>query len=710
MSKQEDKDRKGKAPSPNELAMASQAAESTAASAAATAAKEKAKKEKEERRKQKELELKMKGIDISGKKPKEATTKAQRRALQEQQRADKGDKGNKDQHRDTASVASTAGGRDSRAETASQHAAASANPATAHKKNANVNMSNRAVLQDKRMHLYLHLDFPQHPPSSASALSLIPTLDAKNTDVAERGTGDSGALAAGIENAAHPPGPQVVVGMSREDYVAAETGEPATVTITDAAGGPFEAALRDAMPPFESGPGHRRIAKASGGMVGIEIHPQIKEVGLRMGAMDIVGSNARTESVLAAFVKVIDDYVSPRLAVVNRSLHQHISVQINFLVHQRPMCIGMGNAIRWLKHEIGLLPADIKDEEAKSTLISLIGDYVQERISAAGKLIAESGAQKIQDGDVVLTYGASSTVQRLLLTAHKMGRRFRVIVIDSRPQSEGLGLVRKLVKEGFSDLSNATDSASASSADDSHGAYGKGRGRSGMNGGVTYAPITALSFLMREASKVFLGAEAFLGNGAMLSRSGTAMVALAAHSHHIPVIVACETYKFSDRIQLDAVVSNELGVPDELIYKTGIPDAQPVGSQSDQTLSHMEYSAYARDRYSGRPRWNNLSFQSKDAANDSGSALAGGKGKGKGARASAAAAAASSDLTPEAKAAAALKANCPLSDWRTTSNLHLLNLMQDVTPPEFVTVIITEVGMIPTTSIPVVLREYKNQI
>ncbi|KAJ1862825.1 hypothetical protein LPJ73_000665 [Coemansia sp. RSA 2703] len=702
MSKQEDKDRKGKTPTPNELAVASQAAESTAA---AVAAKENAKKEKEERRRQKELELKMKGIDISGKKPKEATTKAQRRALQEQQRAEKG---NKDQNRDTASVASTAGGRDSRAETSSQHAAASANPSTAHKKNAAVNMSNRTVLQDKRMHLYLHLDFPQHPPSSASALSLIPTLDAKNTAVAESGTGDSGALAAGIENAAHPPGPQVVVGMSREDYVAAEAGEPAVVTISDAAGGPFEAALRDAMPPFESGPGHRRIVKASGGMVGIEIHPQIKEVGLRMGAMDIVGSNARTESVLAAFVKVIDDYVSPRLTVVNRSLHQHISVQINFLVHQRPMCIGMGNAIRWLKHEIGLLPADIKDEEAKSTLISLIGDYVQERITAAGKLIAESGAQKIQDGDVVLTYGASSTVQRLLLTAHKMGRRFRVIVIDSRPQSEGLGLVRKLVKEGFSDLSNASDLTSASSVVDSHGTYGKGRGRSGMNGGVTYAPITALSFLMREASKVFLGAEAFLGNGAMLSRSGTAMVALAAHSHHIPVIVACETYKFSDRIQLDAVVNNELGVPDELIYKTGIPDAQPVGSQSDQTLSHMEYSAYARDRYSGRPRWNNLSSQSKDAANDSASALVGGKGKGKGARA--AAAVASSDLTPEAKAAATLKANCPLSDWRSTPNLHLLNLMQDVTPPEFVTVIITEVGMIPTTSIPVVLREYKNQI
>ncbi|KAJ2234576.1 hypothetical protein H4R99_002879 [Coemansia sp. RSA 1722] len=679
---------------------------------AAAASKELAKKAKEERRRLKELELKAKGIDISDKTPAKKKTKAQQRATQEQQRADKQSKtaGGGYQHRDAAGASGVASGRESRSEVGSQHSATPANTAASHKKNAPVNMNNRVALEDKRMHLYLHLDFPQHPPSSASALSLIPTLSTNSSAVAERGTGDSGALAAGIENASHPPGPQVVVGLSREEYVAASTGEPATVTINHGAGGPVEASLRDALAPFNSGPGQRKIAKPTGGMVGIEIHPQIKEVGLRMGSMDITGSNARAESVLAAFVKVIEDYVSPPLTVINRSLIQYVSTQINFLVHQRPMCVGMGNVIRWLKNEISKLPAEIKDEDAKQTLVTLIGDYVQERITAAGKFIADAGAQKIQDGDVILTFGASSTVQRLLVAAHDMGRRFRVIVIDPRPQSEGLGLVRKLVDEGFADLTPELESTDGLSTIDQHGgAHGKGRGRNGMNGGVTYAPITALSFLMREASKVFLGAEAFLANGAMLSRSGTAMVALAAHSYHVPVIVACETYKFSERIQLDAVVNNELGVPDMLMYKPGISDSQPVGPQSDKTLSYMEYSAYARDRYSARPRWNNHSMSSKDPATDAANASLG-KGKGKGSRGAAAASSGSSALTPEAKAALALKKNCPLSDWRTTHNLRLLNLTQDVTPPEFVTVIVTEVGMIPTTSVPVVLREYRNQI
>ena len=38
--------------------------------------------------------------------------------------------------------------------------------------------------------------------------------------------------------------------------------------------------------------------------------------------------------------------------------------------------------------------------------------------------------------------------------------------------------------------------------------------------------------------------------------------------------------------------------------------------------------------------------------------------------------------------------------------MKLLNLIFDLTPAQFVTMVITEVGMIPITSVPVVLREY----
>jgi translation initiation factor eIF-2B subunit delta len=45
-----------------------------------------------------------------------------------------------------------------------------------------------------------------------------------------------------------------------------------------------------------------------------------------------------------------------------------------------------------------------------------------------------------------------------------------------------------------------------------------------------------------------------------------------------------------------------------------------------------------------------------------------------------------------------------LAGWREINTLHLLNLVYDVTPPDFISMVITEVGMIPCTSVPVVLR------
>lgn len=45
-----------------------------------------------------------------------------------------------------------------------------------------------------------------------------------------------------------------------------------------------------------------------------------------------------------------------------------------------------------------------------------------------------------------------------------------------------------------------------------------------------------------------------------------------------------------------------------------------------------------------------------------------------------------------------------LEDWQKVESLGLLNLVYDVTPPDFVDIVITELGMIPCTSVPVVLR------
>ncbi|KAJ2828362.1 hypothetical protein GGI24_002412, partial [Coemansia furcata] len=417
---------------------------------------------KEERRRLKDIELKKKGINPDQKDSKSPMTKAERRALQEQQRALKQtgtpakSGSSSQQHRDSGSAASgTRDAREARLDTGVQHSASgmatasatsAAAAAAAQGRNARISMANRVIPEDKRMYLYLHLDTPQHPPSSATTLEVVQSLSINNPAATDHGAGDAAAFAAGIRNAEFPPGPHVIAGMSRDDYVAASRGEPCRVGIAGASGEPAEALLSDAIPPFSNGLGQRKVAKLSSSMIGIAIHPRIKEAGLRMATMEVSGANARVVSVLAAFADVIADYTPPPQTALYRNLATHISAQINFLVYQRPMSTGLGNAIRWLKSQILDISADMNDDEAKSRLVTMIGDYVKERITAAGDVIAELGVEKIQDGDVILTYGNSSTVQRLLIAARDMGRRFRVIVVDSRPHNDGRKLVHKLVE------------------------------------------------------------------------------------------------------------------------------------------------------------------------------------------------------------------------------------------------------------------------
>ena len=64
-----------------------------------------------------------------------------------------------------------------------------------------------------------------------------------------------------------------------------------------------------------------------------------------------------------------------------------------------------------------------------------------------------------------------------------------------------------------------------------------------------------------------------------------------------------------------------------------------------------------------------------------------------------------------------------LKDWKDIPNLKLLNLMYDLTPSEFIVMVVTgmclkcmfwlifvkEVGLVPPSSVPVILREYRKE-
>lgn len=241
---------------------------------------------------------------------------------------------------------------------------------------------------------------------------------------------------------------------------------------------------------------------------------------------DLCGGNARCIAMLLAFQEVIKDYSTPPEKTLVRDLTAKIGSYVSFLIECRPLSISMGNAIRFLKNRIAKLPLTSSESEAKATLHSDIDRFINEKIILADKVIVKHAVTKIRDGDVLLTYCSSSVVEMILLHAHELGKQFRVVVVDSRPKLEGQLLLRRLVGKGIS---------------------------------CTYTHINAVSYIMHEVTRVFLGSSSVLSNGTVYSRVGTACVAMVAHAFHVPVLVCCEAYKFHERVQLDSICSNELG-------------------------------------------------------------------------------------------------------------------------------------------------------
>jgi translation initiation factor eIF-2B subunit delta len=317
-------------------------------------------------------------------------------------------------------------------------------------------------------------------------------------------------------------------------------------------------------------------------------------LGQRMADGTIRGANARCMAFFEMLSAAVSAFQPPPGRSFGREFVPLLNSMIAFLVSCRPLNPAMGNAVKAVKAELGRLNQDLSlsESDARSAVLSFLSAFVQEKLRYARVALAKRGASQLQDGDVVLTYSHSTAVESVLLAAAEAGTDFSVVVVDSRPLFEGRTLLRRLLAAGVP---------------------------------CEYVLLNAVELGLSQATKVAIGAAGVMSNGAVVSRVGTAAVAMAAAAAHVPVMVCAESYKFAERVQLDCITYNELGDPEALF----------------------------------------------EGAGAEGEALR--------------------------------------QEWERNDNLSMLNLTYDATPAAFVSVIVTEVGALPPTSVPAVLREYRSE-
>ena len=123
---------------------------------------------------------------------------------------------------------------------------------------------------------------------------------------------------------------------------------------------------------------------------------------------------------------------------LRRDLEAKLRPHISYLTECRPMSVSMRNAIKFVKLTISNLDPSLTEKEAKEEIAEQIDNFIRARIDLAVDEITKLAADKVSDGDVILLFNAATSVENALRAAHTAGKRFRVIVVDTRPQMHGV--------------------------------------------------------------------------------------------------------------------------------------------------------------------------------------------------------------------------------------------------------------------------------
>jgi translation initiation factor 2B subunit (eIF-2B alpha/beta/delta family) len=158
-------------------------------------------------------------------------------------------------------------------------------------------------------------------------------------------------------------------------------------------------------------------------------------------------------------------------------------------------------------------------ERLKATLVEVAGAYRAWSESARLEL-TRYGTAIIPDRGTVFTFTLSETAMQTLRAAWGLGKRFSVLVTESRPNNDGLVTAAELARDGIT---------------------------------VGVSIDACLGELIPQADIMIVGAEAIMADGSAICKVGTYPSALVASAHGVPVYVVVDTMKFN--------ITSVLGLP-----------------------------------------------------------------------------------------------------------------------------------------------------
>jgi translation initiation factor 2B subunit (eIF-2B alpha/beta/delta family) len=268
----------------------------------------------------------------------------------------------------------------------------------------------------------------------------------------------------------------------------------------------------------------------------MQIHSSTREIVDKFRAAELHAARSGRE-VMSALARVVADSSAPNIEMLVAEIEGNIDAILEVMPAYAPPLNVLHQVMSWIEWaRANQAPVDVlKDKFSKGS-----EDYRLWSETARAR-IAQYGASIIPEKGIVFTFTLSETVLRTLREAWKQGKKFRVLITESRPNNDGLMTAELLSRDGVA---------------------------------VEVSVDACIGELVSQADVMFVGAEAIMADGSAVCKVGTYPSALLAKKFGIPVFVVVDTMKFN--------VTSSLGLPlwmDPLESKQVLGQGDPGGAK-----------------------------------------------------------------------------------------------------------------------------------
>jgi ribose 1,5-bisphosphate isomerase len=232
-----------------------------------------------------------------------------------------------------------------------------------------------------------------------------------------------------------------------------------------------------------------------------DLHPDLRETAEDIADMEIRGAATIADAAAGALrtEAVQSDADDPE------AFRADMRAAARHLRETRPTAVSLPNALRYVL-------ADMEGESVRELRRSVVAsaDEFCARLERAQADLGRVGANRLRDGDVIMTHCHSTDAMACVEAARDQGKELEAIVKETRPRNQG-----HITAEWLR----------------------------GMGVPVTLIVDNAAHRYLDDADHVLVGADSIAADGSVINKIGTAGLAVSARDRGVPIMVAAQTLK-----------------------------------------------------------------------------------------------------------------------------------------------------------------------